>query len=203
MTVPGAIWAALATIVAAVVAGFISLINLLIAKDQKITEFRQNWIDKLREEIAALISQSIAISSMRHVIEARDKSATEQAALDDMRDLLKGVNAQRMEHRNRILLMLNPKDDAHLIAQVHELSRISAISSNVEHTVVVRHCDALVAESQRLLKQEWIRVKRGEWSYRVIKCFVVVVTLLLAAAVALVLWHLAGDAADTTHSTRI
>jgi len=49
------------TIVAAVIAAIISLLGLIISKENKVSEFRQAWIDSLREEIAAVITHAHAV----------------------------------------------------------------------------------------------------------------------------------------------
>src|SRR5579862_1385600 len=49
------------TIIAAVIAALISLLGLIISKENKVSEFRQTWIDSLREEVAAVITHGHAI----------------------------------------------------------------------------------------------------------------------------------------------
>src|SRR5579864_3724332 len=49
------------TIIAAFIAAVISLVGLLISKENKVSEFRQAWIDALREEIASVITHAHAI----------------------------------------------------------------------------------------------------------------------------------------------
>jgi hypothetical protein len=50
------VWPTLAAIIAAIVAGLFSLLGLLIAKENKISDFRQAWLDSLRNEIADFAS---------------------------------------------------------------------------------------------------------------------------------------------------
>lgn len=47
--------------IAAIITGLISLLGLIISKEQKISEFRQEWINALRSEISSLISHGNAI----------------------------------------------------------------------------------------------------------------------------------------------
>ncbi|YCI31036.1 hypothetical protein M1E08_09490 [Erwinia sp. PK3-005] len=42
-------------IIAAMIAGFIAFIGMIITKENKVSEFRQAWIDEFREEISYLI----------------------------------------------------------------------------------------------------------------------------------------------------
>jgi hypothetical protein len=52
---------AIGAIAAALIAGLIFLLSLVISKEQKISDFRQEWINSLRSEIAALIAHANAI----------------------------------------------------------------------------------------------------------------------------------------------
>ena len=52
-------------ILAALIGGFFSLISLIISKEQKTSEFRQQWIDSLRQEISDHIAASTTLSAMR------------------------------------------------------------------------------------------------------------------------------------------
>ena len=45
---------AIGTMIAAFIAGLVSLLSLIISKEQKVSEFRQAWIDALRAEISSL-----------------------------------------------------------------------------------------------------------------------------------------------------
>jgi hypothetical protein len=181
VAIPTEMWAPLGAITAALIAGFISLVNLLIAKDQKITEFRQIWIDSLRKEVATLASLATAISSLRHVIDVKqNKLATRDDALNDMSALLKGEEVKRSECRNRILLLLNPKDDRDLVLKINELYEASSISSDESHHDVLAKCAGVLSEAQVLLKKEWRRVKRGEPVYVAMKIIVALVVLALA-----------------------
>ena len=44
------------SIIVAIIAGFVSFIGLVITKEQKVSEFRQVWIDALRNDVAELMS---------------------------------------------------------------------------------------------------------------------------------------------------
>jgi hypothetical protein len=53
-----ALYGAIATTVAAIIAGTIAFLSTILAKEQKTSEFRQNWIDALREDIADFVGES-------------------------------------------------------------------------------------------------------------------------------------------------
>jgi len=53
--------AAIGAVVAALIAGIVSLLGLIISKEQKTSEFRQAWIDALRCDLTAFLTQINAI----------------------------------------------------------------------------------------------------------------------------------------------
>src|ERR1039458_8879231 len=50
------------TIVVALIAGAFSLIAITLSKEQKVSEFRQAWIDGLRADLAAFLSATRAFA---------------------------------------------------------------------------------------------------------------------------------------------
>ena len=72
--------APVATVVAALIAALISFVNLTLSKEQKTSEFRQAWIDGLREELATLFSSARALC--RTMQEARSPNGNDE----DVRD---------------------------------------------------------------------------------------------------------------------
>jgi len=52
---------AIGAIIAATITGLISLLGLIISKEQKISDFRQAWIDNLRTELSLVITHAMAI----------------------------------------------------------------------------------------------------------------------------------------------
>jgi hypothetical protein len=53
--------AAIGATVAALIAGTVSLLGLIISKEQKTSEFRHAWIDALRSDLTAFLTQINAI----------------------------------------------------------------------------------------------------------------------------------------------
>ena len=69
--IPPTIFVAAGTIAAALISGTIAFLNLIISKEQAVSEFRQRWIDALREEIADFLSAANSISVHSQVAFAR------------------------------------------------------------------------------------------------------------------------------------
>lgn len=56
--------AAIGSISAALIGAFIGYLGLVIAKENKVSEFRQAWIDGLRKEVAEVVAHFIAIRAV-------------------------------------------------------------------------------------------------------------------------------------------
>ncbi|HKE96605.1 MAG TPA: hypothetical protein VKB34_20010, partial [Povalibacter sp.] len=53
---------AIATVVASLIAGVFSFVNLTLNKEQKTSEFRQAWIDALRADLSAFFAAARAFA---------------------------------------------------------------------------------------------------------------------------------------------
>lgn len=170
MDIPDKAWIPLGAITATLIAGLISFVNVLIAKDEKITAFRQEWINSVRVEIARMVAFASTISSLRHVIDAKqEKANSRDDALIEMGAVLKTQTMQFNECRNRVRLYLNPIENKELVKNIESLHSASKISSDVDHQQLKELCENVLAETAAILKTEWIRVKRGERSYVIMK----------------------------------
>jgi hypothetical protein len=153
------------TIIGAVIAAVISLLGLIISKENKVSEFRQAWIDALRAEIAAVITHSYAIHAAHEDAEPSDETAT----WEDIRPDFVNLN----EAWAKIKLRLNPKEKPS-IALLEVLDEHKSLFSTARATGdTAPDLDKLISLSARLLdctqvvlKQEWRRVRRGELVYR-------------------------------------
>lgn len=166
---------AVGVIVAALIAGVVSLLGLIISKEQKISEFRKAWIDSLRSEISALISHANAIHG------ARGTSLGGAEAWKLVRPDLLGINAATASIR----LRLNPKEKeaAAVLTEMETLEKLFAPGSAMDQNTIDETEKRLVAKTQVLLKQEWTRVQQGEQVYRVAKAAALAV--LIACVLAL------------------
>lgn len=138
---------AVGTIVAAIIAGIIALLGLIISKEQKVSEFRQQWIDALRQDIAAVIRYGHCMSVFQVKKDEDFACLTEAAA--------------------RIRLRLNRKEpeSAALLAALDKHFVAVKTAPTVESLSLAT--DELVVKAQVVLKQEWRRVRSGERVYRI------------------------------------
>jgi hypothetical protein len=148
------------TIIAAVIAAVISLLGLIISKENKVSEFRQAWIDALREEISAIITHASAIYAA-HVAKFPDTPTLWQNARADY----VGLN----EASAKVRLRLNQKEQSS-IAILDALEEHGSLfprdNSRPDFQQLALNHRKLLDCTRVVLKEEWRRVKRGELVYR-------------------------------------
>ena len=149
---PPTILTAIAAVIAALIAAVISFISLISSKEEKVSEFRQAWIDSIREEMSCFIALL---------------KSTESNNIEKVRDKY-----------NRILFRLNPKKDSELIEIVNDAYR--AFTSESKDDERIKRCERkLQKEFPKMLKTEWERVKKGESIYKVSKWIPLVLILIV------------------------
>lgn len=147
------------TIIAAVIAAVISLLGLVISKENKVSEFRQAWIDALRAEIAAVITHAHAVHGA-YLAKFQDNAALWQNVRVDF----VGLN----EAWAKIRLRLNPKEQSS-IAILRALDEHEGLFPNggTPDFSKLGVADRKLLEATNIvLKEEWRRVKHGEFVYR-------------------------------------
>lgn len=149
------------TIIAAVIAAIISLLGLLISKENKVSEFRQAWIDALREEIAAVIVHAHAIHGAYLA-----KFPDNPEIWRNMRGDFVSIN----EAWAKIRLRLNPDEDPskEILEALKKYEGIFLENNTAPDFSKLDEADReLLERTKVVLKEEWTRVKRGERTYRV------------------------------------
>jgi hypothetical protein len=172
---------------AALVAGFFAFTNLVASKENKISEFRQDWINSLRESISCYISSLTYLSTLYIHYSARPEEHRDKFEMArDVEEVYAKVN----ESYNDIIFRINDREKRKKGKDLNE-AFLSALNKTREHYLrnelaeARSACEPLRKASKPLLKHEWKRVKAGEWNYRISKYFsVVVLATGLAAALA-------------------
>lgn len=160
------VWIAIAAVTAALISAIISVVNMVISKDQKTTEFRQEWINSVRIEISNIIALAKSIKSQSHIINLLDsKPETRKDAIEHISDAVKNYSRELNNSYSKLLLFLNPKEHESLISLLDTLVSLSKIGGEAKNTDVIRQCDLVIEESQKTLKKEWTIVKRGELTF--------------------------------------
>ncbi|MDQ0548209.1 hypothetical protein ACKVM9_002431 [Pantoea agglomerans] len=140
-------------IIAALIAGFIAFIGMVITKENKISEFRQEWIKELRSLIAKLyyLYGFIRLDSALNPKERKEKN-------NEINEVIANINLH-LNHGNK-----SPHEE-----KLQEA--ITMLNGKVEsgETKMTPYFDELLKCSHLVLKEEWERVKKGEKSYIFIK----------------------------------
>jgi len=163
MEIPATVYIALGAVAAAFITGAFSFVNLIIAKDQKTSEFRQDWIDRLREDIAAFTSQVQFLSSLYDFALQNNPASLESPQAEDFVKTISPNLREIANMHHRIRLRLNPKEHKRLLELVSEINGLFSDIRAISHFERVDNLIGnLIEESQVVLKSEWKRVKRGE-----------------------------------------
>lgn len=159
---------AFGTVAAALVAGGIARANLIASKESKISEFRQAWINALRDDLAALFSNTRTLA--RAVQESRAEQPV-PAHFKIEQSKITAVRHGAAETYHRIRLRLNGGQDDH-----KELLRLLSSMMGAQQSYMTNKEDDVgepigavekaASYAEGVLKSEWETVKFGEQAYR-------------------------------------
>jgi hypothetical protein len=143
-------------------------VNLIISKEQKVSELRQAWIDALRNDISEYVG---------HLFSFRASWAATSAAPPLSGDVGAAFIKEQVETiqkletlATRILLRVNPSEHNALVVLLQDADRIiSSKKTLAESDALDMTIKAILTESQKLLKREWERVKAGETGFRLMR----------------------------------
>jgi hypothetical protein len=133
----------------------IGWITFVIAKrniiNTGVTQFRQQWIDNLRNSISVFIAKAEVISLMDF---EEDEPYTEQFE-------------ELCQMQYKIELLLNPLEDNHneiisLLESIREIIHDEKISDARMDKELSRNIDDLLDITKTVLKEEWNIVKKGK-----------------------------------------
>ena len=150
--------ATLSPILAALITATVGLLGLMIAKDAKVSEFRQAWIDKLRAEIADLLTASHEL--IRMLVAAGETKGPDVAVLNPA---LRLANTAMFSIRLRLNATEAPSKE--LLAIIDQIEAYSS-SKTFDQDTVENFERRLITATNRVLKAEWDMVRSGEKSYR-------------------------------------
>jgi hypothetical protein len=180
---------AFGAIVAAIIAGLVAFFSLIISKEQSVSEFRQHWIDALREDVATVTSCVTGIS---------ESIITYPTGLQERRERMK-PDITRLEGATaRIRLRLNPDEKGKeegpatraVLKALTELE-VAFNSGSFEFEKWDPIVTRLVTNSRIILKENWTRVRSGEPIYQRTKwvALILAVALIVVSAAAFLLRH--------------
>lgn len=170
---------AIGAIVAAIIGAMISLAGLIVAKESKVSEFRQAWIDSLRAELASFASNLNALSDA-NVIDFDDAK--------DRFETLKDHTSKLNESYYSVALRLNVDEPSSVGVRSSMVSLARAVNNPAAFVKADFDSEQVefIRVSNALLKHEWKRVKAGEKVYRVTR-WVAVGTIFLLSLIMFVM----------------
>ena len=183
---------AIATVVASLIAGAISFVNLTLTKEQKTSEFRQAWIDALREDLATFFASSRAFARATQETQGYKGHIEGEAPFPMTEDKISDLRYQVAETRYRIQLRLNPKEAEHA-----ELLRLMQVAITKQQDVLLGEgvtanallaVETAAAYAPQILKSEWERVKKGELPFRLARNWIAPLIVILSIAFIFLLW---------------
>lgn len=167
---------------AAIIAGFFSIVSLIIGKEQKTSEFRQAWIDALRADLVSYLVNINAICDMLRIKKNGEKI--------DFLELMKKY--QYLNEANLgITLRINPSENTAkaLLKTMSEFDEISQDNTLLTPDRIKKIEEEFLLASKNLLKFEWKRVKNGEKGFIITRnCIIVFICLMILFMVFLLIF---------------
>lgn len=162
-------------VLAALIAASAAFLASVLSKELKTSEFRQAWIDQVRNDLADFVGLYRLLTDMAQ------SARHEEGGLSKWAKSVKSEILHLESAKIRIELRLNPEKHRALISKIDVLTSHDVLHGADEPRDEV--LEALVSESQAMLKLEWERVKRGEGTYKFTKwaSFAMAIVLIAAA----------------------
>lgn len=154
---------------AALVAGFFAFMNLVALKENKVSEFRQDWINSLRDSISCYVSSLTYLSTL--YMHHGEKNVDKKDKFDMTRDI-EEIYLKVNESYNDIVFRINEKSKKGKRVNnefLTALRKTREYYNKSQFTEARIACHDLRDKAKPLLKFEWKRVKNGELNYRISK----------------------------------
>ena len=168
---------------AAVITGLLSLVGLIISKENKTSEFRQQWIDGFREELSDLIGRIEVIllhgRLLHFEVNKKHGGVITPELLNDCMEKIKDEVKEAHSLHRKLLLRLNPNEHQNIRKIMDDIA--TALCKNMpEEEEVSALLNKLVETTQMELKKEWTRVKTGEPVFRTTKWAALIFILVMS-----------------------
>lgn len=160
---------------AAAIAGLVSLLGLIIAKEQKVSEFRQAWINDLRE---CVIVYLVSINAICDILRLKNSGKD----LDDA-SLIENYKSLNQASHGIALRINNFEEPSKLLLE--SMKKFEDLSGrNSDFTVEkIKELELnFINSAKNLLRFEWNRVKSGERIFVITKrviFFIIIVMIFI------------------------
>lgn len=179
-------------IIAAMIAGFIAFIGMIITKENKVSEFRQAWINEFREEVSCLIeAYKKWVDNERHystLLSINHHALKDEITIKNYMErskLLMAIESQSKgeieRYIGKIKLRLNSDSSRRSIyeTKVDELLDKLLENKGIEESIYLTK--QIYHNTSYILSTEWKVVKKGEPSYVKSRKFILALALFIAA----------------------
>ncbi|MCA0996847.1 hypothetical protein [Alloyangia pacifica] len=176
---------------AAFIGALASLLGLVISKESKVSEFRQAWVDALRAEITAYLSN---INAICDAVKVKYQNQGDKVAA--LAPHYSDLNTATF----MISLRLNPEEleAKNILASMREFQELLSKEDDIKPELIRPLEAKLLRQSRILLKMEWQRVRDGEKSFRRAKR----IAWLLLCATPFLIIYFSIQTGDTTKPTK-
>jgi hypothetical protein len=180
-------------ILTGIIATSAASIAAVVTKDAKVSEFRQQWIDSLREDVAKMCSVSVALywGNVRY----KSQDHFPNVKLVDTEGLVEEAN--NLGYRIRLRLDPRKPESAELIAVMDELVHNATHAEHI-FEATNRAVRLVLEKAHVVLDKAWVKVRQGEARFRLTLCLAV---SSLAISVGLALAHWLALQSDAVHKT--
>jgi hypothetical protein len=184
---------AMATVTASLIAATIAFVNLTLTKELKTSEFRQAWINSLREDLSIFFACARAFARATEEHHFFNKSESEENSFKISSDKVSDMRYQVAEVYSRITLKLNYKEPEHeellRLMKVAIRKQNEALKIKSDSTETIKAIEVATKYSRPLIKTEWDRVKNGEPAYKNTRNGAIIGIILLCLAVIYFIIH--------------
>lgn len=176
---------AIGAIGAALIGAVIALVGLIATKEGKVSDFRQAWIDALRSEISDFLTNISALADSNMIVFSDSKERFEKT-----REQISKLNKAYFTIALRLNIEEKPSKrmkeclvTLSIMAQDYDPDDADEFSKNRV---------ALIEQANYLLKNEWVRVKRGERVYRIARFSAIMIIIATIGLIIFALGQRAG-----------
>ena len=169
---------ALGAIAAATLTALVTLIGLILTKEQKVSEFRQEWINSLRAELSTYLTNVNLARDLNNV-----DYANYEAKVKAQSDTYSKMNMSSFS----INLRINPDEklSQDVLGPMIEFQTMLATGGKIHPDAIRPVEQRFLKAAKALLKSEWKRVKKGELTFRIARAAsisIVVIGLIIGTA---------------------
>lgn len=164
-------------IIAALIASSTSFFITMLSKENKISDFRQQWIDSLREDLANYASILIVMYDKVNA-QIRNGVSLQEIMINILNSDINEIRSAEIA-RLKILYRLNPREHEDLILRINEIYDHNIETEFNNPNTIDNLINQYNTEVQKVLKKEWKRVKKGEPLFRFVKFFTLILVFIL------------------------